>query len=199
MLAHLQSPNFSKDYLRYLDQDPVHSFSSDRSLDRRCQKDRNIFFWIEDAMVTAVLCVAYALGLKDNINDILSDQSPIEQKADHAIFYSVFRTNEPTKVKNTGAVLIREAATWIKNNKSEINHFVTMSPIPNLSAHFKEPLDIKVIAEFLREQKDPVARFHIRNGASLLRVIPNADVSEKRKTQSFCIMVNYDYTSNIMI
>jgi len=199
MLAHLQSSNFSKDYLRYLDQDPVHSFSVDRSLERRCQQDRNIFFWIEDAVVTAVLCVAYALGLKDNINDILADQSPVEETADHAIFYSVFRTNESTKVKNTGAVLIREAATWIKNNKSEINHFVTMSPIPNLSAHFNEPPDVKVIAEFLREQKDPVARFHIRNGASLLRVIPNADVSEKRKTQSFCIMVNYDYTPNIMI
>jgi malonyl-CoA decarboxylase len=198
MLVHLLSPNFSIKYLNYLDQDPVHSFSDDRTIDRRCQKDRNIFFWVEDAVVTAVLCVAYALGLKDNINDILSNQSPIEDKADHAIFYSVFRTNESTKIKNTGAVLIREAASWIKNNKKEIGHFVTMSPIPNLSAHFNEPPDIAVIAEFLREQKDPVARFHIRNGASLLRIIPNADVSDKRKTQSFCIMVNYDYTSNVI-
>ena len=93
--------------------------------------------------------------------------------------------------------LIREAATWMKENMPQIRNYVTMSPIPNLSAHFAEPPSLESITEFLQAQKDPVAKFHIRNGARILRIIPNADSSEKRKTQSYMNMVNYDYTPNI--
>jgi hypothetical protein len=54
------------------------------------------------------------------------------------------------------------------------------------------------IMEFLSAQKDPVAKFHIRNGARILRIIPNADNSERRRTQSYSTMVNYDYTQNFI-
>ena len=114
------------------------------------------------------------------------------------IFYSVFRTDQPNEIKNVGAVLIREAATWIRDNLPQIKNFVTMSPIPNLSAHFTEPPSVDAVVEFLKAQNDPVARFHIRNGARVLRAIPNADTSEKRRSQSFGVMVNYDYTPNIL-
>jgi hypothetical protein len=43
-----------------------------------------------------------------------------------------------------------------------------------------------------------VAKFHIRNGAKILRVIPNADNSERRRTQSYSTMVNYDYTQSFI-
>jgi malonyl-CoA decarboxylase len=110
----------------------------------------------------------------------------------------VFRTDKPSGVQNTGARLIREAATWIHANRPEIQQFVTMSPIPNLSAHFAEPPTMNAIMEFLSAQKDPVAKFHIRNGAKILRVIPNADNSERRRTQSYSTMVNYDYTQSFI-
>jgi malonyl-CoA decarboxylase len=54
------------------------------------------------------------------------------------------------------------------------------------------------IMEFLQAQTDPVAKFHIRNGARILRVIPNADNSERRRTQSYGNMVNYQYTQNFI-
>ena len=199
MLAHLRSDNFQNEFLKYVDQDPVHSLTEHRSLERRCRFDRNIFFYLEDGVPTAVLCVAYIKGLTDNIDDILDITSPVCLDADHAIFYSVFRTDTVSQVQNTGAKLIREAATWIRDNMPQIRNFVTMSPIPNLSAHFPEPPSEEAILEFLRAQRDPVAKFHLRNGARVLRAIPNADSSEKRKAQSYGNMVNYDYTPNILV
>lgn len=198
MLVHLRSPNFSNHYLRYVDQDPVHAFTEYRNLERRCRYDRNIFFWVENDVPVAVLCVAYTDGLKDNINEILNNDSPVSITADHAIFYSVFRTDTVCSTQNAGARLIREAAKWIKDNYPHIRNYVTMSPIPNLSANFADPPSMDAIMEFLKAQKDPVAKFHIKNGAKILRVIPNADDSERRRKQSYSAMVNYDYTPNLV-
>ena len=197
MLIHLRSDNFHKKLLHYVYQDPVHAITDKRNLERRCRFDRNIFFLIENDVPVAVLCVAYTNGLPNNIDEILDLESPVSLFADHAIFYSVFRTDAPSETQNAGAKLIREAAQWIKANMPQISNYVTMSPIPNLSAHFPEPPSLDGIMEFLQAQKDPVAKFHIRNGAKILRVIPNADNSEKRKAQSYSTMVNYDYTPNI--
>jgi malonyl-CoA decarboxylase len=197
MLLHLRSDSFSKQLLHAVYQDPVHSITDRRNLERRCRYDRNIFFLVEDNKPVAVLCVAFTNGLPNNIDEILDVDSPVALTATHAIFYSVFRTDAPCETQNAGAKLIRQAAQWIKANMSHINNYVTMSPIPNLSAHFAEPPSMEAIAEFLQAQKDPVAKFHIRNGARILRVIPNADNSEKRKAQSYMNMVNYDYTPNI--
>lgn len=197
MLIHLRSDNFNKQFLHSVYQDPVHAITDKRNLDRRCRYDRNIFFLMENNVPVAVLCVAYTKGLPNNIDEILDLESPVTLSADHAIFYSVFRTDAPCETQNAGAKLIREAAQWIKSNMPQISNYVTMSPIPNLSAHFPEPPSLDAIMEFLQAQKDPVAKFHIRNGAKVLRVIPNADDSERRKQQSWSNMVNYDYTPNI--
>ena len=197
MLSHLRANNFSNHFLRFVDQDPVHSLTPQRNLERRCRYDRNIFFLIENDKPVAVLCVAFTNGLPDDIADILDADSQVHLMATHAIFYSVFRTDTVCSIQNAGAKLIREAAQWIKTNMPQIKNFVTMSPIPNLSAHFPEPPSMEAIMEFLQAQKDPVAKFHIRNGARVLRTIPNADTSEKRKAQSFGHMVNHDYTPNI--
>ena len=40
---------------------------------------------------------------------------------------------------------------------------------------------------------DPVANFHLRNGASLLRLCPMADPSPSGMQRSFGMMVNYKY------
>jgi len=198
MLAHLRSDNFSTHFLRYITQDPVHSITEQRNIERRCRYDRNVFFWIENDIPVAVLCVAYTNGLLDNIDTILDSDSAVCMNADHAIFYSVFRTDTVSTTQNAGAKLIRESAHWIKDNLPQITNFVTMSPIPNLSAHFSAPPTLEDIMEFLRAQKDPVAKFHIRNGARVLRVIPNADNSERRRAQSYGVMCNYDYTPNMV-
>jgi len=43
------------------------------------------------------------------------------------------------------------------------------------------------------EPLDPVARFHLKNGAILDRINPQADQSDKGQEQSFGLMVNYVY------
>ncbi len=43
------------------------------------------------------------------------------------------------------------------------------------------------------EPLDPVARFHLKNGAILDRINPQADLSDKGQKQSFGLMVNYVY------
>lgn len=40
---------------------------------------------------------------------------------------------------------------------------------------------------------DPVARFHLGNGARLKQINPDGDQSAKGKKESFCFMVNYAY------
>jgi malonyl-CoA decarboxylase len=45
---------------------------------------------------------------------------------------------------------------------------------------------------------DPVARFHIGNGASLERVNLNADLSSKGLSQSYGIMANYLYDLDVV-
>ena len=197
MLIHLRSDNFYKKLLDSVYQDPVHSITDRRNLERRCRFDRNIFFLVENEQPVAVLCVAYTEGLKDSIDDILDNDSPVSMFADHAIFYSVFRTDTVSTTQNAGAKLIHAAARWIKSHNSHITSYVTMSPIPDLSANFAEPPSIDAVKEFLLTLKDPVAKFHVRNGAKILRVIPNADNSERRRKQSYSTMANYDYTHNL--
>ncbi|MDH5356549.1 MAG: malonyl-CoA decarboxylase [Gammaproteobacteria bacterium] len=58
----------------------------------------------------------------------------------------------------------------------------------------------QLAASYYLEQKnprneplDPVARFHLKNGAFLDRINPLADPSEKGQNQSFGLMVNYVY------
>ena len=43
---------------------------------------------------------------------------------------------------------------------------------------------------------DPVARFHLGNGAQILEIQPQADLSDKGISQSMGVMVNYEYDLN---
>jgi hypothetical protein len=70
-----------------------------------------------------------------------------------------------------------------------------MSPIPSLRKTFETEPSHTELDDWLISRKDPVSRFHLRNGASLLRTIPNADASDIRQEQSWGMMANYDYST----
>ena len=99
MLVHLRSAEFHPDYLQYVHQDPVHSLTESRSLERRCELDRNIFFWVENNVPTAVLCVAYIQGLTDNIDEILDVVSPVCFKLIMPFFTACFAPTHPAVYK----------------------------------------------------------------------------------------------------
>lgn len=56
----------------------------------------------------------------------------------------------------------------------------------------EEPLQ-KLCKLYLDEQKDPVFRFHVDNGARLYRINYHADMSGQGRRQSFGLMANYLY------
>lgn len=194
-LHHLRDPDFKSDWLEYVKQDPVHD-CNERPIDSRIRDDRNIFFLITDGAVAGVLCVAFTQGIPSHINSIfdLSQPTLSLQNATHAVFYSVFRTDVATEIKNVGAELIRSAGNWIQENLPNVTNFVTMSPIPSLRTYFANPPDrVDQVMDMLKDRKDPVARFHLANGAQVLQVLADADNSVKRQEQSWGYMVNYRY------
>ncbi|MFC2111206.1 malonyl-CoA decarboxylase [Bacteroidota bacterium] len=67
------------------------------------------------------------------------------------------------------------------------------APLMRLCAHYliHEKRDAKAV--------DPVANFHLRNGAKIFKLNWMADTSEKGMRQSFGIMVNYYYKLNKII
>lgn len=194
-LHHLRDPNFKQDWLEYVKQDPVHDYT-ERPIDPRVRDDRNIFFLITNGAVAGVLCVAFTQGIPNHINNIFDLSQPVLalKDATHAIFYSVFRTDVATEIKNVGAELIQSAGNWIQENLPSVTNFVTMSPIPSLRTHFDTPPDrVDAVLELLKNRKDPVARFHLANGAEVLQILADADNSTKRQEQSWGYMVNYRY------
>src|SRR5690606_16378804 len=60
--------------------------------------------------------------------------------------------------------------------------------LPGLAAHY-----LLKARDRGGRPRDPVARFHLGNGAEAHRVIPNADRSDRGVAQSLGMMVNYLY------
>ena len=87
------------------------------------------------------------------------------------------------------ALALIEADDWRENTKREADLMALLLP---LAAHYF--VDAKRPAKTGNAQPpDPVARFHLGNGATLLDIHWLGDTSEKGMTQSFGIMVNYLY------
>ena len=97
----------------------------------------------------------------------------------------------------------------LKQALPQLDTFVTLSPIPGFnkwhaSVSFDHELDDDNIqplaAHYLLNERssrggplDPVARFHLGNGAQIHAVHSNADRTEKGHSQSSGAMVNYIY------
>jgi malonyl-CoA decarboxylase len=86
---------------------------------------------------------------------------------------------------DAGALSRLDQPDWFKNpaEAAELRPFLSA-----IAAHYF------LIAKNRRGQPlDPVARFHLGNGAGLDRIDPMADLSEKGIAQSYGLMVNYRY------
>jgi malonyl-CoA decarboxylase len=156
--------------------------------------------------------VALTKGIPGSVQTLLAeDRAPMAaHEADTAVFYSISNCQKGLASISFGNSLIKQVASDLSSELPGLKTFVTLSPIPGLSAWAKgEGLEMpvsdpeimrKMAAYYLLTAKnrsglpfDPVARFHLGNGAKVHAVHADADISDKGRAQSGGTMVNYLY------
>ena len=189
--------------------------------DRKCfaffhpaMQDEPIIF-VEVALMTNI--PSKIQDVLEKKRDILE---PCEAKV--AVFYSISNCQKGLSGISFGNFLIKQVANDLKFEFSNIKKFVTLSPVPGLRNWIKnknpkfeltlekfkkaeqflkvEPILIKHAGEyFLKSDRfdgmpnDPVARFHLGNGASLEQINYLGDTSSNGLKLSGGLMVNYLY------
>ena len=189
--------------------------------DRKCfaffhpaMQDEPIIF-VEVALMTNIPSKIH--DVLEKKRDILE---PGEAKV--AVFYSISNCQKGLSGISFGNFLIKQVANDLKFEFSNIKKFVTLSPVPGLRSWIKnknpkfeltlekfkkaeqflkvEPSLIKYAGEyFLKSDRfdgmpnDPVARFHLGNGASLEQINYLGDTSSNGLKLSGGLMVNYLY------
>ena len=192
----------------------VHAIDSWDDLRLRLQPaDRRCFGFFHPAMPDEPLIfveVALIQGIPNSIQSLLADgRDPIDaEDADTAVFYSISNCQSGLAGISFGNSLIKQVAADLAQELPMLETFVTLSPIPGLTRWLdatnsrsltKAPVEAQA-AWYLLEAKrddglplDPVARFHLGNGAEVHAVHAGADMSENGVKQSNGAMVNYLY------
>jgi malonyl-CoA decarboxylase len=192
IISNLQ-PEFETSWVELLRQDPVHPVDDRKDLIRRLGTDRIIYAMVMDNKPVAMLQVALTQTAPLTATELWNKK---EQDSPflYAVFYSIFRLSNAENAKGNVADLIFGAANDLITCYPDIVKYITLSPIPSLRKNFNKKPDIEQIQEFIANKKDPVARFHMKNGAVPWAVRPKADYSKLRRTESWGWMVSYDYT-----
>lgn len=193
----------------------VHAIQDWDDLRRRLYpQDRRCFAFFHPSMPDEPLIfveVALTLGVPHSIQHVLSehrDQREAEETK-VAVFYSISNCQEGLAGVSFGSMLIKQVVAELSRELPQLETFVTLSPIPRLaewtrSVNGEDPSDDRSVREaasdYLLTAKDakgrpfdPVARFHLGNGAQVYAVHAEADLSENGVSQSFGAMVNYQY------
>ena len=192
----------------------VHAINSWEDLRARLQpEDRRCFAFFHPAMPDEPLIfveVALTKGIPNSIQGLLeANRDPISpDDSDTAVFYSISNCQQGLAGISFGNSLIKQVVADLSLAVPSLSTFVTLSPIPKLKSWLKKDhisvksnhTDQAVAAYYLLNAKDtegrpydPVARFHLGNGAMLHAVHADADKSENGIDQSNGVMVNYRY------
>ncbi|MEO0748301.1 MAG: malonyl-CoA decarboxylase [Pseudomonadota bacterium] len=188
----------------------VHTIESWEDLRRRVEPpDRRCFAFFHPAMPDEPLIfveVALTKGVPGSVQDLLKEERETltEEDADTAVFYSISNCQAGLASISFGNSLIKQVAADLSLELPGLKTFVTLSPIPGLAAwagELEEDTDLRMLAaHYLVSAKrddglplDPVARFHLGNGAQVHNVHAGADLSDRGVAQSFGTMVNYLY------
>lgn len=192
----------------------VHAIDSWDDLRRRLKPtDRRCFGFFHPAMADEPLIfveVALTKGIPNSVQGLLAnDRDPIDaEDADTAVFYSISNCQTGLAGISFGNSLIKQVVSDLSKDLPGLGTFVTLSPIPGLNKWLggsdldalKSCDNQALAAHYLLEAKrsdgmpfDPVARFHLGNGALVHDVHANADISQNGQSQSNGTMVNYLY------
>ena len=212
---------------KIIEYEAVHEINSwDDLRARLAPSDRQCFAFFHPLIPNDPLIfveVALCEDIPKSIEEIIKiDRTEIDiEDANTAIFYSISNCHNGLLGISFGNFLIKKVAKNLKRELPELNQFQTLSPLPGLMKWMEEYAPItfercsdkncsndelmKQTVRYLTESNrsdglpnDPVARFHIGNGATLERVNLNADVSSKGLSQSYGIMANYLYDLDVV-
>jgi malonyl-CoA decarboxylase len=156
--------------------------------------------------------VALTKGIPGSVQTLLAENREViaADDADTAVFYSISNCQSGLASISFGNSLIKQVVADLSLELPRLATFVTLSPIPGLIDWLEsqqiafDPNDPDTMrglaAYYLLSAKrsdgmpvDPVARFHLGNGALVHLVHAAADTSEKGQQQSAGAMVNYLY------
>ena len=200
----------------------VHSICGWEDLRGRLEGDRRCYAFFHPALPDVPI-IFVEVALTDTVSDAIAPlldhppqrTSPVNPST--AIFYSISNCEPGLRGLNFGNFLIKQITTDLKAEYPSLSTFATLSPVPGfrrwLDAGGRELVDganrlERLCAQYLTGKSpdgidgmpcDPVAAFHLGNGAELWRINLDADLSSKGMKQSEGIMVNYLYRDERMV
>ena len=211
---------------KIIEYEAVHEINSWKDLrSRLAPNDRQCFAFFhplvpEDPLIFVE--VAFTKEIPESIENIINiDREELNlEEINTAVFYSISNCQDGLSGISFGNFLIKKVAHKLKQEIQGLNKFVTLSPIPGLMKWMEKnaPLayenclnevqnevllknSIIYLTESNREDglpNDPVARFHLGNGAILHKINLHADSSAKGIKQSQGTMVNYLYDLDVV-
>jgi hypothetical protein len=189
VISNIQT-EFNPAWIDLIKLDPVHPVDEKKGLLRRLGNDRMIYALTIDGTPVAMLQVALRDRCPLTAKELWNKKEDTDFR--YAVFYSVFRL--PGNTSGSVRDLIFAAAADLRKRYVGISQYITLSPIPSLRKQFKKNPILEQVQEYILAKKDPVARFHMMNGASPWAYRPKADFSKLRRDESWGWMVSYDYT-----
>jgi hypothetical protein len=183
---------FDPSWIEFIKMDPVHPIDDKKTLMRRLGNDRLIYALIMDQKPVALIQVALTTQCPITAKELWNSKE--DHDFNYAVFYSVFRLPGAENAKGSVRDLIFGAAKDLQKKYPGIAKYITLSPIPTLRKSFKKNPNIEQVQEYITAKKDPVARFHMMNGAIPWAYRPKADFTQLRRSESWGWMVSYDYT-----
>lgn len=193
---------------RLADAEPVNPTGSRAERERRFADDRRVIVIEHQALPGRpinVLWVALCDGLPPTLDQIVDPQTPVLDPlaADTAVFYSIWNAEAGLSGLGRGRELVSGATGLLRQELRQLETLTTMSPVPGFHKWAESRAhDMDLMARCARyltaegadgRLLDPVARFHMGNGARLWRLLPCADESPRGRERSFGIMANYRY------
>jgi len=200
---------------KLIEHEAVHAIDGWDDLRRRLASDRRCFAFFHPALPREPLIfieVALTRGIASSIQALLDrDAPPMDaRRADTAVFYSITNCLEGLRGISFGNFLIKQVVTELEGEKLNLRSFVTLSPMPGFrqwwtslpegrKSDVTEPALMRLAAQYLLVERkgdralDPVAAFHLGNGATVEKIHFGGDRSEKGMAQSFGLMVSYGY------
>ena len=200
---------------KLIEYEAVHAIDGWDDLRRRLAADRRCYGFFHPALPGEPL-IFVEVALTNRISDaigLLLDHPVAGRETGApttAIFYSISNCQPGLRGIGFGNFLIKQITQDLRAETPSLRVFATLSPVPGFRRWLDtggQKLDTspaRLCAMYLTgiqpdgsagRSRDPVANFHLSNGARLDRINVAADLSAKGEAESGGLMVNYRYVA----